>query len=378
MNEQFKQFKPFPVNDSHHHIEDVEPIEKTTETFRQLMDFFGYDRILLLALHDWMREDGCVDPTNSMRALYEKQALQPRVYAFAGLQHFGDQRDTPQGYREQLRRAWEMGFDGLKMWEEKPGMRKKLGYALDSALFEPLFAYAEEQGVPITLHAADPLECWDLNGPHATYFRSRNWLCDESFPPRHQIYQEIEGVMRRHPRLRLCLAHLSCDGESVEAATRFLSDYPNTAYDLTPSASVYKAASRDPRAWREFFLRFADRLLYGTDMYNVPLAPDGTLKAWGLSAALLSRRSLEESEPFVFQNYAYTPLHLPDAALQKIYVENFTVRLGERPRAIVPERARAECARLADAIRAGEYGARLGDERALHLENLKKAEKLFG
>ena len=44
----------------------------------------------------------------------------------------------------------------------------------------------------------------------------------------------------------------------------------------------------------------------------------------------------------------------------------------------MPERARAECARLADAIRAGEYGARLGDERALHLENLKKAEKLFG
>ncbi len=61
---------------------------------------------------------------------------------------------------------WFMGFDGVKMMEGKPNRRKLLARRLDDPIFDGYYRFAEENGVPLTLHLADPAYFWDLSLIH--------------------------------------------------------------------------------------------------------------------------------------------------------------------------------------------------------------------
>ena len=375
----FDRFLPLPLADSHQHASRPDAAEHVVQTFRQVLSYFGYERLLLLGISDLAHRDGLVDPTNSMLCLYVKQQLHPRVYAFFGLQHFMDERDTADEYLRQAQRGWEMGFDGLKLFETKPSLRKKLGYALDSERFGALFDYAEAEQIPLTIHVSDPAYFWEGSDEYESLelLRQNGWLCDETYPTRSQLFEEVDRVMQKHPSLRLCVAHMMCDGEDVRAAERFLSHYPHTAYDLTACPSEYAITSRDPDAWRAFFLRHADRLYFGTDLENAVFGADGSLETWEKTSALLSHTYLESSEPFEQDGHLYRPLGLPESVIRKIYRDNFVARLGEAPRPIIPDRAREECERLLQAIESGRYGERLGDRDALYRQNLRTMREAF-
>ena len=346
MHQMFQGFLPIPVCDSHQHIERRDTAAGIVENFRQILDFHGYEKILIQGLPERSDPLAIFDPTNNLMALYLKHRFPGKIYAFAGLHFQYGGKDTPEDLLQQLKNAWAMGFDGLKLFNLKPAMRKKLGIPLDDPLFEPLFAYAEEKQIPITSHTADPAYFWDLDTPDAEYRRSRDWLYDDAFPSRHQIFEEVDRVMQRHPRLRFCVAHLMCDHEDVRAATRFLADYPNTAYDLTACASEYTIASAAPDAWREFFLRFSDRLYFGTDMYNVQPDENGVFNAWGTTSSLLSHQYLEGTEPFLWNEKKMIPLCLPETVIRRIYRENFIARLGETPRKIDLAMAQGACSAM--------------------------------
>ena len=344
MHTDFSIFRDFPITDSHEHIESRVDVRKTIESYRAIFSFFGYDRILLLACHDLL--DRPVDPTCSLKCLFVKMALSPKLYAFAGLQHTYDERDTAEEYLRQIRSAWEMGFDGFKMLEGKPGLRVKTGQALSGEIYEPMFAYAEQKQIPITLHATDPAYFWDPPEEEKENMRKLGWLIEPGWPSRHEIFTEIDTVMQRHPRLRLVIAHLMCDNEDVREATRFLESYPNTGYDLTACESEYTIASRAPEAWREFFLRFADRLYFGTDMDNPSPDEESIRRTWGYTSNCLSRTYLESMEDFERHGVRYRSLRLPDDVIRKIYHDNFVTRLNERPRRVDVQAFRDACQKL--------------------------------
>lgn len=370
MHPMFQGFLPLPICDSHQHIEIRQEAEAAVETFRFFLDCYGYEKILILGLPEMSDPTSIFDPTNNLLALYVKHRLPGRIYAFAGLHFQYGGKDTPENLLQQLKNAWEMGFDGLKLFNLKPAMRKKLGIALDDPLFEPMFAYAEEMQIPITSHTADPAWFWDLNTPDIEARKARGWVYDESFPTRHQIFDEVDRVMQRHPKLRFCVAHLMCDDEDVRAATRFLANYPNTAYDLTACTSEYTIASSAPDAWREFFLRFSDRLHFGTDQKNMPPDENGMPQSWGLASHLLSRQYLESEEPFLWKDQQMISLRLPREVIQRIYRDNFVARLGESPRPIDLDQAKAACDAMIQTVESENCPWQLGDYKALDLSNL--------
>lgn len=228
-----------------------------------------------------------------------------------------------------------MGFDGIKMLEGKPQQRKELGLRLDDPIFDPCYGFMEENGVPLTLHLADPDYFWDRDKipEHAV---KRGWFCgDGTYPAYGQFYEEMWGILAKFPRLKLTLAHFGFMAHQKEWAERFLGDYENTALDLTPGGVMFAGFSLDPEYWRAFFIRNRRRIYFGTDTYNDPplsKEPGSSYGRWKLV-----RTFLEAGEDFQWPTVSGVlhPFKLPEDVLRDIYRENALRRFGAEPRRVV-------------------------------------------
>jgi predicted TIM-barrel fold metal-dependent hydrolase len=100
-----------------------------------------------------------------------------------------------------------------------------------------------------------------------------------------------------------------------------LDTYPNLHADI---GARFAELSPIPRFVAEFFSRYQDRLLYGTDMDPAP-------EMYRVTFRLLETAD-EHFYPAYFRKYHW-PMHafaLPDAVLRKLYRENARRLLGGR------------------------------------------------
>ena len=177
----------------------------------------------------------------------------------------------------QVRALKAQGFDGLKLIEGKPQVRKLLPIPLDGPQYAGLWAALEEEQFPVVFHVGDPDEFWDPERC-PDWARQSGWdYSDGSFPSKEDLYAEVDHILERHPNLKITFAHFYFLSNEMERAARFLDAHPSVCFDLAPHVDMYRDFSRDPAAARAFFLRYAERILYGTDMDTRVLArgPDG-------------------------------------------------------------------------------------------------------
>ena len=121
--------------------------------------------------------------------------------------------------------------------------------------------------------------------------------------------------------------------------------------DLTPGIEMYHNFSRDPQATRDFFLRYQERILFGTDIGAKALlaSPDWASKR--MRAARASDRAQVSGEGrgvqpgsedgFLFGKFAgqFHGIALPEDALRKIYAGNFERLAGTQPKALNPRQS---------------------------------------
>ena len=324
MNNMKKGYRPFRLCDSHVHIAFEMPIETTERMLDVYMTYFGLSALAVMALPHSSRAQS-TDPSNNLKALYLKaklNALWPdrRLYAFGGLYHFFDGKDTPGGFVRQVRALDEMGYDGLKVLLGKPPLRKRLGVGLDDDLLDGVWAYCEAHAFPVTMHLGDPAEYWQ-NGEYGP-----------DMPTLEQLRAETERVLDRHPGLDLVLCHFFFMADDLERLDAFLGRYENVKLDLTPGSEMFYHFSQRPDAWRDFFIRHSGRILFGTDTDNwdCPRRLEDCEVCFSYPFNLV-RSALEGKVPFRFEDHDYgplVPLHLPDDALLDIYSGNFDRRLG--------------------------------------------------
>ena len=261
-------------------------------------------------------------------ALHLKQEFPDEVFLFGGLD-FGD---TRQPFERQLQDLIDLGCDGLKMLLGKPDRRKAFGQPLDSPLLEPMLALAEQTRFPVLWHVGDPPEFWsETTVP--PWARQRGWWYDDTHPTKKQLDDEIASVFRRHPRLSLILPHFFFLADRLEDAAALLEAHPSYVIDLAPGVEMYHHLTARHAQAREFFIRFADRILFGSDF--------GMSCGWGRDRGMMIRRFLETGDTFeVPDDPAMTPddrpplrgLALPRDVLQKIYADNFRRLVAACPR----------------------------------------------
>jgi predicted TIM-barrel fold metal-dependent hydrolase len=299
-------------------------------------------------------------------AIHLKARHPQRVYLFGGLDIsplFMMPERAGEAFAKYVDVLRNLGADGIKMIEGKAQMRKRLPIPdFDAPVYEPYWQKMAETQTPLIFHVNDPEAFWD---PEMVpdWAREMGWFYgDGTYVNNEDQYRQVLNVLARHPELNVTFAHFFFLSAQLDRLAEYLDRFPNMHVDLTPGIEMYSNFSTDPDRAREFFLKYQDRILFGTDIGARALLADreaGIQREESLARVEVIRRFLETDGPFSLSHEGFLfggkeavfrGIDLPDAVLDKIYYRNFETFAGERPKALNPEAVLAECHRLEEVI----------------------------
>jgi predicted TIM-barrel fold metal-dependent hydrolase len=222
---------------------------------------------------------------------HEMRAKDPRRFRFAttfSMQGFGTPEWTARTNRA-LDDAFARGAVAVKVWKnigmvatDAEGKR----VFLDDPRFDGVMAHLEQRGIPLIAHQAEPKNCW-LPLDQMTTENDRSYFREHPeyymyLHPEEPSYEALmaarDRFVARHPKLAFDGAHMASLEWSVDELARFFDRHPNAVVDLAARMSNLQVQSNADRAKvRAFFIKYQDRILYGTDLTDSP--PDPAARA---------------------------------------------------------------------------------------------------
>ena len=194
------------------------------------------------------------------------------------------------------------------------------------------------------MHLANPAENWDAS-KCGEYAKSVGRCYDDSYPTKAQLHAELNEVMRRHPLLKLSLAHWGFLSYDIDDAYKFLSDHPNAVFDITPGGEQFLNMLKNWDEWHEFIVKYQDRIVYGTDLYPFE---DRNNDGWFEDVTrrpFFIRNFFETDSEHDYLGEKFKGVKLEENVIDKIYYGNSS-RLRGEPKAIDKEYVLRECVRL--------------------------------
>ena len=325
-----------------------------TEALPELQEIerrFGYETANFLSV------EGMDDAAQNALAIGWK-LLNPRHYAFGGLHHRFAYDDAAE-----MRTLMALGLDGMKMIENKPTERKKWGIAQDDFSLDALYAAAEADDVPFLIHVNDPKNFWDAEAIPQWARDAGYFYGAEGYVSYEQILSESLRMCEKHPKLRVCFAHFLFLSDDHDRLRRIMDTHPNLWLDVTAGTEMYPNFSENRPLWRQFFLDYADRILYGTDNC-APMAGEDVRIAEVLNH--LERSFFRGGGAIPLWDDTVYGLDLPEDVFGKLTRENFLRFAGEKPR---PIDCAAAAAYLGQRLERADY--RLTDREREMIRNVQ-------
>jgi predicted TIM-barrel fold metal-dependent hydrolase len=313
-----------------------------------IRDITGIEKMNLVSIQN--PEAGAGLP----QSFYMKAQHPETFFVFAGLDHgaqlFPGQVTTP-ALAEQVDEFVALGCDGLKMIEGKPTSRRVLDIPVNAPYFADYWARVEELGLPIVWHVNDPEEFWDPDKIPG-WAKSRDWGYGPEDAQKEQLYAEVDDVLARYPDLNVIFAHFYFLSADLDRAARFFDAHPNVSFDLTPGIEMLYNMSKNPDASRAFFIKYADRIVFGTDLTSRWTVTEGHVRAGIVFRWLESDDTFRVPETVDFllgppEDGIIRGMSLPDDVLTKIYGGNFARYAGTTPRPLDVSKAIALSERIA-------------------------------
>ncbi len=236
---------------------------------------------------------------------------------------------------EQLGRDFDSGAVACKFWKNIGMEIKKPDETflmIDDPLFDPIYDYLARSERTALMHIADPLASWqppDEQNPHFNYYSQHSeWHMypKPDHPSHEQLMNARDRVLERFPKLRIVGAHLASLEHDVAEVTNRLERFPNLAVDT--SARVLDLALQHRDDVRAFFLKYQDRILFGTDTVEMkPLSSTTEEKRNEAVEGLVSRTKLILSffgseDELEFQGRQIRGLGLPQQVVEKVTCSN--------------------------------------------------------
>lgn len=181
-----------------------------------------------------------------------------------------DDADWSAREAKRLEEGFKAGAKGLKFHKTFGlGARYKDGryVPVDDAKLDPIWELCAKYKRPVEIHTADPgafftpldrfNERWHELNDHP------NWLFfGDQFPKREELHAQRNRVIAKHPGTTFICAHFANDAEDLGTVAKWLDAYPNMYVDIDARISEL---GRQPYSARRFFLKYQDRIMFGTD-----------------------------------------------------------------------------------------------------------------
>jgi len=238
--------------------------------------------------------------------------------------------------RKQLDAALAAGAVAVKVWKDI-GMqwRDPDGHVvmIDDARFAPVFQSLDARGVVVLGHQGEPRNAWlplaqmTINGDRE-YFSAHpqyHMALHPEWPTYEQQLAARDRMLDAHPGLRFVGVHLASLEWDVDRIAAFLDRYPKASVDLAARMPHLQrqAVGRRDRV-RAFFIKYQDRILYGTDLTRGKDQEDAALAdeahaTWLADWKFLAGSASSKSAEF---DGSFRGLALPRAVIDKVYGVN--------------------------------------------------------
>ncbi|HLX74454.1 MAG TPA: amidohydrolase family protein [Terriglobales bacterium] len=304
----------FPVIDVHNHINDAMGIDEhvAPEQVIKVMNAVNVRTVVIL--------------TGQWREKLQKvvdEMVKPypgRFMVFTQIDY--SKIDDPKAMVADLDDAVRRGARGLKVLKDL-GLqdRDKSGKLIpvDDPRLDPVWEECGRLGIPVAIHVTDPEAFFHpINGENERYeelIEHPDWsFYDHGFPSKEEVMAQRDHMFAKHPHTTFIALHVANWPENLDYVSQLLDRLPNV---MTEFGAREAELGRQPRRAREFFLKYQDRILFGTDsppsleMYRNYL------------------RWLETDDEY-FDYYGYPGqgrwkiygMKLPDPVLPKVYHRN--------------------------------------------------------
>jgi len=300
----------FPVIDYHNHLDAQSP-----QAVLRVMDACGVEKIVNITMQTG---DAAIE---SMERFHK--AAPDRFSTIGWMDWSGIERsDFIQLSLDRLQRLVERGACGIKFWKDLGlSIRDASGALLrvDDERLAPLFDKAAELNIPVMFHTADPDAFFtpidQYNERYEELAAHPDWSFYGSPVSKDSLLEQRDNVIARHPKTTFVCAHLAEKGENLAYVAKLLDTHPNLYVDISARTPEL---GRQPYTARKFVVKYADRILFGTD-----LLPE-------LEMYRLYYRFLETAdEYFEYPSHASRQgrwnvygLFLPADVLEKVYRTN--------------------------------------------------------
>ena len=208
---------------------------------------------------------------------------------------------------------------------------------IDDARFDPIMARAATLNAIVAIHVGDPKAFFEPPTPQNERYDELKQAPDWSFygqdyPSLSELWRQTERLVSRHPATTFLFIHLGL-AEDIDYMEKLLDAHPNVFIDT--SARIPEFGRHPTDKLRRFFLKFQDRILFGTDL---SIAPD----FWQLGSVSETPVGFEDAVKFYEAHFRFfetelknidhpTPIqgrwkvnaiHLPPEVLHKLYFAN--------------------------------------------------------
>ncbi len=260
-----------------------------------------------------------------------------------------DEPDWAEKQADGLEAAVKAGASGLKEVKRLGlSVRWKTGELLkiDDPVLDPIWHRCAALAVPVIIHTTDPLafhQPLTLRNERLVELQVHpTWRFQKpGLPSKMEILDARSRMMARNPKTRFVCVHFGTFPEDPVTVAKWLDDHPNMYLDL--AARFVEMGRHHPEMMRNFFIRFQDRILFGTDtgisanhvMLGVSMPSDEEfVKGDDFKESFLlpyyesMYRYLETDDYYIPPSTPVQgswPMHgiaLPDDVLRKVYSEN--------------------------------------------------------
>jgi predicted TIM-barrel fold metal-dependent hydrolase len=302
----------FPVIDMHTHAYAKTP--EQIENWIRTMDEVGIEKaIVLTGVTGQAFDDLC--------KRYGSHA--DRFELWCGLDYTGyDQpgfgpaavRELERCHRMGARGVGELGDKGKGLFYSKP--TQAWGMHLDDPRMDPVLKKCAELKMPVNIHVADPRWMYEpMNAQNDGLMNAYRWRLDDQpgIIGHDGMIDILERAVKRHPRTTFVACHFANCSHDLNRLGRLFDACPNLYADIS---ARYAETAPIPRFTAQFYERYQDRLVYGTDM--------GT----GRDMYRVTFRILESADEHFYAHEFFTyhwPLHglnLSETILEKVYRTN--------------------------------------------------------
>jgi uncharacterized protein len=222
----------------------------------------------------------------------------------------------------QLDDSVERGARGLKILKELGlGVRDSSGklIAIDDPRLDPVWEECGRLGIPVFIHAGDPEAFFHpidaSNERYEELIEHPDWsFYGPKYPSLPELLAQRDRMFAKHPHTAFVALHFGSWPENLDFVEQTLQKFPNV---MIETGAREGELGRQPRRTREIFLKYSDRIMFGTD------------EGAGESTYQNYFRWLETTdEYFPYAQYPHQGrwmiygLGLPDDVLEKVYHRN--------------------------------------------------------